>query len=142
MSALTSSKNIDQLGSDGFKHALKVAASTKIYAGGHVCVNAAGYAVPMTATTGLQAMGVASETVDNTSGAAGDKTVPVVEGVFKFKNSSSGDLIAQANINDTVYGVDDQTVALTDGTGARSAAGKVVQIDSDGVFVRVEAPRL
>ena len=33
------------------------------------------------------------------------------------------------------YIVDDETVAKTDGTATRSAAGKVVGLDSDGVWV-------
>jgi len=32
--------------------------------------------------------------------------------------------------------VDDQTVALTDGTGARSRAGIIAGVDSDGVWVQ------
>jgi hypothetical protein len=34
--------------------------------------------------------------------------------------------------------VDDQTVAKTDGTGARSVAGKVFDVDSGGVWVRFD----
>lgn len=33
----------------------------------------------------------------------------------------------------TAYIVDDQTVAATDGTGTRSAAGRIVLIEWDGV---------
>jgi len=58
-------------------------------------------------------------------------------GVFKFANSANGDLIAQANVCADCYIVDDNTVALTDGGGTRSRAGKIVGVDSDGVWVVV-----
>jgi hypothetical protein len=116
-----------------------IAASTKIYLGALVCLNAAGNAVPGSASTTLLARGVALKQVDNTTGSAGDLSVETETGVFCFKNSASGDLIARAEIGDVCYIVDDQTVAKTDGTGARSPAGKIVDVDSAGVWVDVGA---
>ena len=43
--------------------------------------------------------------------------------------------VVQADLGKTCYIVDDETVAKTDGTATRSAAGKVVGLDSDGVWV-------
>lgn len=116
--------------------ALPVKANTKIYAGALVVIDA-GYAAPGRTATGLIAAGVAQATVDNTGGAAGAKTIEVRRGPHKFKNSSAGDAIAQADVGKTVYIVDDETVAKTDGTGTRSAAGRVLAIESDGVFVEI-----
>jgi hypothetical protein len=120
---------------------LPVAASTTIYAGSLVCVNAAGYAVPGSTATTLQAVGRAEKTVDNSAGVAGAKNVDVVSGIFKFGNSSSGDAIAIANRFDTVYIVDDQTVALTNGSSTRSVAGMVEDVESDGVWVDINPIR-
>lgn len=111
---------------------LPVEASTTIYAGALVCVNAAGYAVPGSTSTTLKAVGRAEETVDNSAGAQGAKTVELTIGKFKYANSSAGDLIAVAERYDDCYIVDDQTVAKTDGTSTRSVAGKIADIDADG----------
>lgn len=122
---------------EGIQFSDPVAAATKIYAGSLVCLNASGDAVPGSTATTLIARGVAEEQVDNTGGLAGDLRVETRSGVFNFKNSASTDAITRAEIGDNCYIVDDATVAKTDGTTTRSVAGKVVDVDSDGVWVRV-----
>ena len=52
-----------------------------------------------------------------------------------FANSASADLISLADIGADCYIVDDQTVAKTSGTNTRSVAGKVFDVDADGVWV-------
>lgn len=112
-----------------------VAASAKIYAGALVVANASGYAAPGSTATTLTYLGRAEEAVDNSSGSNGDKSVQVRRGeAFKFKNSGS-DAVTQASLGKTCYIVDDETVAATNGTNTRSAAGVVVGIESDGVWV-------
>lgn len=127
-----------RLGEETLPPMLKVpvAASVKIWAGSMVMLDA-GYAKPAAAAVGKVIIGRAENTVDNTTGAAGDKTVTVRRGVFKWLNSLSGDAIAQAQMGTIVYAVDDQTVAKTSNSGARSAAGVALQLDSDGVFVQM-----
>ena len=61
----------------------------------------------------------------------------VRRGVFQFQNSSAGDLIALANLGADCYIVDDQTVALTNGTNTRSVAGKIRDVDAGGVWVEI-----
>jgi hypothetical protein len=138
VAALTAVRLTPQLGNPSSvtiaKLKLPMKASTKIYAGSLVCIDA-GYAAPARTATGLVVVGRAESTVDNSAGAAGDKVIEVCRGTFKWANSSAGDLIAQADVGKLVYAVDDQTVAKTDGTGARTAAGVAWQIDSDGVWV-------
>lgn len=136
MAALTAQRNTVKLGTKSHPEILEipVKANTKIHAGSLVVIDA-GYAAPGRAATGLIAAGRALDTYDNTGGAAGAIIARVEPGQFKWANSASGDLIAQADLGKTVYIVDDQTVAKTDGTGARSAAGKVTKVDADGVFV-------
>jgi len=114
-----------------------VAATTKIYTGALVCLNSAGNAVPGSATNTLKARGVCIERADNSAGAAGDISVDSRPGVYNFKNSSAGDLITRAEIGIDCYIVDDQTVAKTSGSSTRSIAGKVVDVNADGVWVRI-----
>lgn len=112
---------------------LGLAASTRIFGGSLVMLNAAGFLVPGSTATGLTYAGRAEEFADNTSGAAGAVKTPVRRNkAFKWTNDGS---IVQANLLKTAYVVDDGTVAATDGGGTRSAAGRIVGIDSDGVWV-------
>jgi hypothetical protein len=106
-----------------------VTAAVKIYAGSIVVLDAAGNAKPAVTATGLIARGRAEEQVDNSTGAAGDKTVRVERGVFGVKSDAS---LNRTHINKTVYLVDDQTVAATDGTGTRSAAGTLKDLEGSG----------
>jgi len=120
---------------DGELISVPMAASAKCFAGGIVVANAAGYAAPGSTATTLTYLGRAEEYVDNSSGADGDKNVMVRRGKsFKWKNSGT-DAVTQAELGKTCYIEDDETVAKTDGTSTRSAAGTVVGIDSDGVWV-------
>lgn len=131
MPALTQDRNTPQRFGDTFNH--PVAASSVIYAGSIVVLNAAGDAVAASTATGLKAVGRAEQYIDNSGGAAGDKAVDVRKGTFRFENDGS---IDRTDIEATAYIVDDQTVANTDGTGTRSAAGKIVDVDADGVWVK------
>lgn len=120
---------------DGELVNVPVATNVKIYAGALVALNASGYATPGAVATNLTYLGRAEEQVDNTGGADGAKTVNVRrKKAFKWKNHGA-DAIVQADLGKTCYIVDDETVAKTDGTATRSAAGKVVGLDSDGVWV-------
>lgn len=135
MTALTADRNTQRR--EPGLHNLPMAANAKIFAGSLVMLNATGYATKGATATGQVCAGRAEEQVDNTGGADGAKTIDVRAGDFKFANSAAGDAITIAEIGDNCYIVDDQTVAKTDGTGTRSVAGKIVGVDSDGVWVRV-----
>ncbi len=112
-----------------------VAAGAKIFAGALVCTNAAGYLVPGSASSTLTYAGCADDFCDNTSGVDGAQRVLVRRRkAFKFVNSGT-DPVGQADMNKTVYVVDDQTVAKTNGAGTRSTAGRLVGIEPDGVWI-------
>lgn len=121
---------------DGVNYARPVAASVKIYEGAIVMLDSSGNAKPGATATGQVADGVAQGTADNSTGLAGAKTVTVEKGVFRFANSAAADLISAAEIGDNCYIVDDQTVAKTDGTGTRSVAGKIEDVETAGVWIR------
>jgi hypothetical protein len=140
MAALTAERNTPRLGDEGAVTAilkLPMKASTKIYKGSLVVIDA-GYAAPGRTATGLIAVGRAERTVDNSSGAAGALFIEVRRGCHGFANSAAGDLIAQANVGAIVYIVDDQTVALTSATNTRSVAGQVLSIGEGDSLVYVE----
>ncbi len=59
-----------------------------------------------------------------------------IKGIFAYENSSAADEITKADIGKDCYIVDDQSVAKTDGTGTRSVAGKVFDVNSHGVWVK------
>jgi predicted ThiF/HesA family dinucleotide-utilizing enzyme len=135
MAALTGDRNT--LMRSGEVVSLPVAGGKKIYAGALVARDANGYAIPGATATGILGVGRAESQVDNSSGADGDLTVEVRKGVFRFDNDAT-DPVGHADVGNDCYIVDDQTVAKTDGTGTRSVAGKVFDVDSDGVWVKFE----
>jgi hypothetical protein len=122
---------------DGVLLSFGVAAAKKIYAGSLVVLNSSGYAEPGTTATGKIAVGCADEQIDNSAGDNGDLNVSVRRGVFRFGNSADADLITIAEIGEACFVVDDQTVAKTNGGSTRSIAGKVMDVDADGVWVEV-----
>lgn len=115
---------------------LKMKGSTTFYAGALVMLNAGGFALPGAAAASQTAAGRAKVTKTN-SGSDGDVSIEVERGTFKFENYGS-DPVVQGDVLKTCYIFDDETVAHSDGTGARSAAGKVIALDADGgVWVQV-----
>jgi hypothetical protein len=62
--------------------------NVKIFRGAIVCVNASGYIVNGSDTAALKCRGVASETVDNSAGSAGDKQIEVEWGIHVLFDST------------------------------------------------------
>ncbi len=109
---------------EGVEVEFPVAASTKIYAGSMVCVNANGYAVPAADTTGYRFVGVALEQQDNSAGADGAATVRLRrEGAFEFDAAS----ITQAMVGQPMYAVDDHTFDDAAGTPNAIKVGQLVK---------------
>lgn len=135
MVALTAARNTPA--AIGDIRQVPVAANAVIFQGAKVQLNAAGFAVPASATAANVTIGRAEQGVDNTGGANGAKTLDVKRGRFRFANSAAGDLITRTEIGKTVYVVDDQTVAKTNNAGARPAAGICYDVDALGVWVEI-----
>ncbi|MCM0081784.1 hypothetical protein L4X63_09300 [Geomonas sp. Red32] len=133
MAALTKDRPTPRRESVEFARA--VGAGKVIYAGALICLNAAGYAVPGSADNTLIADGCAQEYVDNSAGGDGALSVKVDKRSFRFANSDGADQITIAQIGDDCYVVDDQTVAKTNGGGARPIAGKIVDVEDTGVWI-------
>lgn len=130
--ALSASRNTKERVGD--ISAVPVKGNTTCYQGGLAVIDA-GYAAPGRTATGLVAAGRFEETA--AAVAAGDASVRIKRGTFKFGNSASTDAIAQADVGADCYIVDDATVAKTNGSNTRSRAGIIVAVDDDGVWVQV-----
>ena len=133
MAALAADRNTPR--SEGEFMSVSVAAAVLIYAGALVARPAAGHAAPATEAANLVALGRAEERVDNRRGADGAVRCRVRRGTFRWANSANADEIAAADIGGDAWIVDDQTVAKTHNSNARSKAGRIVHVDAEGVWV-------
>ncbi len=106
-----------------------VAASTQIFNGALVALNAAGEAIPAI-PTGAVMRGVALTEADNTTGAAGDATVEIDRGPYLVTNDGSLD---RTDIGTDVYVIDDNTV----GAAGTLIAGKCLDVTPSGVVVEI-----
>lgn len=116
-----------------------VAASTTMLPGAIAMINAAGFIIEGQVATGLIGVGRVESLANNASGSNGDVDVDYRIGTFRYNNSASADAITAADIGKVCYAVDDQTVAKTDGSAARSPVGFVDSVDANGVWVRFDA---
>ena len=133
MSALTQERNTAKR--TGVLLTLGSAAAVVHYAGALAARDVNGNSTPGAVATTLRGVGRVKETVDNSTGVAGDEFVDIEKGIFRFANSVAADEITRADIGNDCYIVDDQTVAKTDGSGTRSIAGKIHDVDSVGVWI-------
>ena len=133
MTALTADR-MTPAASDRQIHHYDMKAATKLFAGAMAVLDA-GYAAPGRTATGLVCVGRSEFYVDNSAGAAGDVKAKVRAGIFRWNNSTSTDAITRTEIGLDCYIVDDNTVAKTNGSSTRSVAGKIVDVDAQGVWV-------
>lgn len=136
MVALTSDRNTPERVGD--LRAGLMAANVRIFAGALIMRTAEGHLAPGATATGAVDAGRADIAADNTDGAAGAVTVDWRKGIFRVNNSAGDDLISLADIGTLCFIVDDNTVARTDGSGTRSPAGVVEDVDAIGVWVRLD----
>jgi hypothetical protein len=119
-------------GRDGVQFEYPCTAGVTCYAGALIVLDAAGNAKPGTVAAGEIPVGRCDELADNSGGGAAAINVKVSRGIHRWNNSSI-DPVTKANIGDTVYVEDDQTVRRL--IGASSPAGIMIDIDSLGVWV-------
>lgn len=136
MTALAADRSTPR--ADGAVQTYPVGASQLLYQGAIVCLSTAtNYAVKGSTATTLKAVGRALDRADNSAGSAGAINVDAEAGIFRFANSSAGDLIVLGDVGSDCYIVDDQTVAKTSATNTRSRAGKIINVDAQGVWVQI-----
>jgi len=106
--------------------------NVRIYKGALIAVNASGYAIPIAhGTASLKFVGVANETIDNSAGSAGDKSINLTKsGSFVFK-AASGFAPAVADIGKEVYANTDWEVQIaTGGLTNQYKVGTIVAIEN------------
>lgn len=117
-----------------------VAATTRIYCGALVCIDADGYAIPASDTAGISdVVGVATAQANNASGADGDIDVIVEYGGAFLIDAAAG--IDQTNIGRDAVVSDDQTV--TDAAAATNdiTVGRILEFldeTQDKVWVNID----
>ena len=136
MAALTSDRNT--IAREGDTLSGPVAADARIFAGALLMRTVAGHLAPGAAVATAIGAGRADIGADNTGGSGGAIAVDWRRGTFRFENSGGSDTITVADIGKLCYIVDDQTVAKTDNSAARSPAGVVEDIDGADVWVRMD----
>lgn len=110
-----------------------VDAGVKVIGGGMVAFSAAGNARPAANATTSRCMGVATETVDNTTGAAGAATVKVRRSCFAFATTD----VTVADVGKDCWAVDDQTVTKTLPATNPAKAGMIVSVEVIGSVTQV-----
>src|SRR5690554_6562272 len=140
MAALTDNRDIPEKAHPASMiHGFQGANSTQFYHGGIVVIDQADGRLKKGVTgTGLLCVGRCEE--DVLTGASNTRKVKAKSGIFKWGNSAASDAIAADDIGKDCFIVDDQTVALTNGTNTRSKAGTIYDVDSDGVWVFTQFP--
>jgi len=138
MTALAQGRNTPEAAGDIEEY--PVLAAAICYEGGIAVLDGDGYCKPGVTATGLIAVGRFERRADNSAGESGDIRAKVKKGVFRFANTAGADEVTIAHVGDNCYVVDDQTVAIV-ATG-RSIAGRVEQVDAQGVWVRMGSAML
>ena len=111
-----------------------MAAGAKVYEGGMTVLNAAGFALAGVEGEGLTSVGRANATVDNTGGPDGGTAITArVDYACRYDNDPVAP-VTRTSIMKPCYIKDDVTVSSDD--AGRSAAGTVVDIDADGVWIK------
>lgn len=146
MAALTNARNTPEMADGGRMRVYPVEANSNIFLGGMVALNAAGNAVPASATTtvanALKVVGraeyvkngILGQNALNNPGAAGAISITVRKGVFLYATDGS---VGAAQVGLNCFAMDDNTVAATDRASGASVqqyavAGTVVAIDPSG----------
>jgi len=140
MAALTANRDTPRkLSAHDMQHGYTGIDSAAFYKGALLMYDRSDQRVkPATAATDAVCLGRGLTRV--TTGASNTLTVESESGIFRWGNSSAGDAITAGHIGLACFMVDDQTVALTDGTGTRSKAGTIYDVDATGVWVATVFP--
>lgn len=113
MSALSSPRNTKEIycNAAAFHRVLTPAANTTVHPGSICALNSSGKAVPASDTAGLTAVGRCEEMLH-------DGRVIAKSGVFIFDNGTGSEALSIADLNHTVYVLDDHTVGKAGGTNS------------------------
>jgi len=120
----------------GGKRSFPVAASTRIYQGTLVFLNAAGYASDATATGVNGFAGIAVSDIDNSSGSAGDKQIEVLtEGDFELVGAGT---YTQADVGSVFYGDDNYTINVAIGATSVPIGRAVTYVSATKMVIAIK----
>lgn len=142
MTALAIERNTNFAGLVPARGTYPIKANVRIFKGSIVGLDSAGRAMPggLISAGCVKVVGKASATYDNRTGsvlggAADAVDVEVEYGVFEFLSASGGgDDIVADDAGKVCFVVDDQTLALTNGTDTRAIAGLITEYRSGRVY--------
>ncbi|MGH7842861.1 MAG: hypothetical protein ACREQT_15275, partial [Candidatus Binataceae bacterium] len=134
MAALTNSRNTPEFADDGRMQVYPVEANTTIYLGSMAALDANGYAVPASSVAGLKLLGrtemvfngLPGQDAVNNPGAAGAISIIARRGVFMYAVNDNS--IAGPQIGMMAFAVDDNSVSLSDGSGATGVVAQPVTL--------------
>ncbi len=146
MAALTNARNTPEMADGGRMRVYPVEANTNIYLGGIVALDAAGNAVPASATTTVATAlriigraeyvsnGIPGQNAINNPGATGAISITARKGVFLYATDGS---VGAAQVGLVCFALDDNSVTAADRVSGATvqqyaAAGTVVAIDPSG----------
>ncbi len=134
MTALTKAKDRPQKVS-GIDQTTSVPMYTqKIWAGALVMVDSSGYGRNALAGASNKGVaGVAIETVDNSGGSSGDKSIKVRSGRFLM----TGTGFTQASVGSHIYASDNDTVSTTQGTNEPLVGTVEAYVSSTTVWAQI-----
>lgn len=138
MAALTNSRNTPELADGGRTQVYPVEANTTVYLGSIVALNANGNAVPAASVAGLKIVGRAEmvhngmpgQDAVNNPGAAGAISIVARRGVFMYAVSDGS--ITAAQIGQTAFAADDNSVSASDGSGATAVVAQSTAFPAAG----------
>jgi hypothetical protein len=130
MAALTNSRNTPELADGGRMQVYPVEANTTIYLGSMAALNTAGNAVPAGSASGLKVIGrtemvyagIPGQDAVNNPGAAGAISIVARRGVFMYAVNDGS--IGAAQVGQTAFAVDDNSVSAGDGGGATAVTAQ------------------
>jgi len=124
------------------RYSYQVLASTTIYSGGLVAIDATGYAIPAELTAGVKVVGICRKQADNSGGTDGAIDVLVHAGLSTWLTNDSTNAVDQADVGGVCYVFDDDTVRDYVGAGVNVPVGTVQKIDATkGVKVWIGFPQ-
>jgi hypothetical protein len=129
MAALTNSRNTPEMADGGRMQVYPVEASTTVYLGSIVALDASGNAVPASSVSTLSVIGRAEMTYGGVpgqdainTGSAGAVSIVARRGVFMYSVNDSS--IGEPQIGQLAYAVDDNSVSANNGSGATAVTAQ------------------
>lgn len=141
MAAATDNLNIpERCDPSAFKHERVAASSAEYYKGAMLAIDVDATGSPFVrATAGDLSLRVVGRCEDRlTTVASNTRRVVAKSGIFRYASGGTFEAIDANDIGKICYVVDDQTVGISGATGANAVAGRIYDVDANGVWVKFD----